>query len=289
MCDLIDLEVYDEDKNRFSPELKVDWLNRAQDHILGMINSQYVVSLHAVDVTEAVTLPGGISPTPCTIDFSALTYTVFRKHLGIMGIRNATGTGGLFLDYLDFNQYRQLISDGHTFATTNPAYMVRGSTIYMYPSTITHVDVYYMREPVNMVYNVASGNIAVGKVYTVTEYPYINGSTYAVTYNSVAYYDGQSFTGVTGKTTYTTSGVGTVSIPCELEDDIQDAVVEYAMHFGHELNGADQRADRKVARAYNMVQVINNKIDPENVAVRPIARTAGVVYRPDAVTNNGGR
>jgi len=279
MFDLIDIEIKDIDGNDYPNRLKVSWLNRAQDHILGLVNSQYVVSLHTVDTGKAITT--GAFAT------SGLTYTVFRKHLGIMGVKSADASG-IFLDPIDFAQYRQLISDGHTFATTKPAYMMRGSSIYVYPTTIASIDVYYMREPLDMAEDVASGYLVNGRTYTVCEFPYINGTTYYLTYGGFNKYDGQTFT-ATATASYTETGNGTVTVSCELEDDLQDAILEYAMHFGHALNGADALATFKVKRAYDMVQVINTKVDLEHAADYPLSRTAGVSYRPDLLTNIGGR
>lgn len=51
--------------------------------------------------------------------------------------------------------------------------------------------------------DIASGSISVNEEYIVTGYT-------SVTYNSVTYNDGDIFTGVTGVTTYSTSGTGTV-------------------------------------------------------------------------------
>ncbi len=57
---------------------------------------------------------------------------------------------------------------------------------------------------------IESGEIAYNNTYEVVEEPYINGSTYTVTYLGTGYTHGQTFTGVPGNKTFSESGTGIV-------------------------------------------------------------------------------
>jgi len=275
MYDFMDIAVKDEDGRLFTDALKTKWLNTAQDHIISLINSQYIVELHTVDAGE--------SPTTGVYAMSGLTYSVYRKHLGLMGVRVASG---VFCDFIDFEQYKQYVTDGYTFVATAPKYYVRGSSIYLFPTSISSIDVYYVRVPAVMTENVASGSIANGTVYTVNDYTTVK---YPST-TGTNYTDGQSFTGSTGDgTTYDVTGTGTVTIDCELEDDIQEAILDYSKGMARHEASDYAGAERDMAIAYQKVEVFNRKIDAAYQSYSDSSRTAYQQYRRDPIAAGGDR
>lgn len=275
MFDLMDIEIHDESGNVFADKLKLSWLNSAQDHMLSRVNGQYVTELHELDAAE--------TPTTGVYATSGLTYSIYRKHLGIMGVKVA---GGVFCDYITFEQYKRYVSDGYTFVATAPKYYTRKASVYLYPTSIASIDVYYMREPVDMVQDVASGSIADGKTYTVNNYttvvyPKTTGTTYT---------DGESFTGSTSDgTDYDVTGTGTVTVDCELEDEIQEMILDYAKHLACLTQRDATNSAINKANAYERADIINHKVDMERSSYRDSSRTAWTSYERDPLTGGGDR
>jgi len=277
MYDTIDIAVKDADGNEYSDLLKTAWLNKAQDHMLSLVNGDYVVELHTVDASE--------SPTTGVYAMSGLSYSVYRKHLGIMGVRNAA-TGGIFCEYVNFEEYKRLVSDAYTFVATSPLYYMRGSSIYILPTSITSIDVYYMREPCNMDNDVASGSIADGTVYTVNEYTTVKYPASTGT----EYTHGQSFTGTTANgSTYDVTGTGTVTVDCELEEELQEMILDYAKYLACLNAGNNEGAADNQTSAYTQADVVNKKADMERTANTSISRMAAVDYRNNSVAGGGDR
>jgi len=81
--------------------------------------------------------------------------------------------------------------------------------------------------------NIESGNIEYDVTYTVVEEPYVNGSTYTVTYNGVAKTNGETFTGLVGLKTYTVSaGTGIVVNTSSFTLPANTARQQYTLRMG---------------------------------------------------------
>jgi len=80
---------------------------------------------------------------------------------------------------------------------------------------------------------IASGDIQNGVEYGVTETPYIDGATYAVTYNGTEYNHGETFTGTVGKHEYDTSGTGVVELYSEHTLPANGANTSYRLRIAH--------------------------------------------------------
>lgn len=171
----------------FNQKTRLKLLNIAQDKVCTLIHSDYLVGLHMVDEEKSLT-SGAYA-------LSGLTYDIFHKNLGVMGVKIFEGA---FAEQINFQKYRQLTVDGRSYAATSPLFYFRGGSIYLLPTTTAKIDVYYMRKPYEMFFDVATGSIKVDAQYYVEDYT-------IVTYNSTVYNDGDTFTGVTGQTTYTTN------------------------------------------------------------------------------------
>jgi hypothetical protein len=90
---------------------------------------------------------------------------------------------------------------------------------------------YYLRylkapQTIDISTDVATGSIAAGTVYEVR-----NSDSSYVTYNGLNYYDGQTFTGVTGVTGYSESGTSTVHITIDLPVHTHDEIVKMAVNM----------------------------------------------------------
>lgn len=79
---------------------------------------------------------------------------------------------------------------------------------------------------------IPSGEIAAGVTYTVREKPYINGSTFKVTYNGVDKTHGQTFVGTVGNHAYTTSGTGIVELYSSHTLPANGAPTAYRLRIG---------------------------------------------------------
>lgn len=258
---LNDLNQAGTEPDEFNPDTRIKLLNMAQDKVCTLIHSDYLVGLHVLDSNKSLT--SGV------LALSGLTYDVFHKNLGIMGVKiNA----GAFAEQINFQKYRELTIQSRAYAAAAPFYYFMGGSIYLLPTTTTAIDIYYMRKPYDMAFDVASGSIEVDAQY------YNDGYT-KVTYNSADYASGATFTGVASKTTYTTTGSGYVQCLCELDSELRDIIVEYAAYIGFKYGKDTTRAKLAWDDSMTSINAINMKIDPQYATRTKVSREAGLMEK----------
>ena len=83
----------------------------------------------------------------------------------------------------------------------------------------------YLRKPatVDITTDIASGSIEADMVYEV-----VNADSSYVTYNGNNYYNGSTFMGVSGTSTYTESGISLIHVSCDLPEHTHDEIVKMA-------------------------------------------------------------
>lgn len=152
----------------------------------------YLLLSDAVEIsyTSDVTGSAGtktVGSTPITTDkYTAAIRDPFSEHIF----------------YKDYAEPLRLIQDNEIVFITDGTYII---------STDSAKISYIKRPQTVSIDDVTSGNIEEGVLYDVD-----NSDSSYVTYNSVNYYHGDTFTGVTAVTTYTESGISTVHITIDL-------------------------------------------------------------------------
>lgn len=260
MQSLVDLHINETNQikvgeSAFPPTLTLHWLNRSQDRLIGDLyyrNARNLLpELDGAVLTQSLGSSG-------EFDLALLTDTIFANYQAIDMVK-ISGTYGKPCRRISYAQHRELEKSSSTFSTESPVYYQRGTNIYVQPyTTDPDIDIYYMREPLTMDGNVATDGIVVGTTYYVRTAP--NTTTFTVTYNSVDYTDGDTFTGVTEQASYTVkTGGGFVEIHCELSTILQDVIIDLAVaegfFFGNDLrratvirNNARERIDELVVQ-----------------------------------------
>jgi hypothetical protein len=234
----------------------VSLLNRAQRNVIRHANRHLLPELD-------VTLSQQVLDENGRVDLTELSNAVFMKNKMIDGckIYSSTDTKGKFCFLRSFKEFRKFNDANETATLRNPFCYLRGDYLYVepYPST-----------------DVSSGDIESGVDY------YISLDYTTVTYNSVIYGPGDTFTGVDGVTTYTTTGSGVViacqyvdiyymrepvkmehgstealDVDCELSQDLQDVIIEFAAYWGYRFGKDLQRAKMCWEQAMELLGQLN--------------------------------
>jgi len=166
---------------RFNNTQLLMMLNTAQDALIKKFypREQLLRELD-VEVTDLVLDENG------AFDLSSLDNPIYMGANGLRAVKFQDAIKNC--SYISDEEYKIYQNRSHVYATDDPVYRVFGNKIYLLP--------FYDDE-------IESGDIEEDADY------YVGGYTTLV-YNSVTYTDGDTFTGVSGATDYTTTGSGTV-------------------------------------------------------------------------------
>jgi len=185
MIVLLSICLQDVNNQKFIPDILITWLNIGQDKAVNLLNYHQITEAD-VDVHDAVLYGDG------SFDLSGLAVKTANLD---KSVNRARFKDAKFARKISLQEWSKLKNDSYVFQTTDPRYYPRGTKIFFEP--FSHDDV-------------ATGSIEEGVVY-------VNYGYTTVTYNSVEYADGESFTGVSGVTSYTTTGTGEVIEAQEIE------------------------------------------------------------------------
>jgi len=217
--------------DEFPKELRVYLLNQAQNKVVHLIEHGLLTGLQITTSALSLTAPG-------KYDLTELSPVILGRTKGIFGV---THKDGKYCRLVSFDEFMQYTNADFTFLTSDPIMYFLGDEIQIRPFAASDTCVInYIQEPFKMYWNVASGSIVADVEY------YNNGYT-KVTYDEVEYTNGQTFTGVTGETTYTATGTGFVAANCMFGLTIQEIILDMAASIGFKIGG---RANRSLT-AYN--------------------------------------
>jgi hypothetical protein len=233
MCDLMNTYLGNLEANQRPMDIeKVLLFNEAQRRLIDDLHRGVTAADLVITVTNQ-----SIGSSDGSFDLSGLTYLIRDDNLDIEYVKLY---GGKYCHRMSEAEFQAMENAGYYYGDSDPVCIVRGDTLYVRPYAGQTIDIRYRREPFTMALDVASGSIETGASYTVRGYT-------KVTYNSVEYAADAPFTGVAGKTTYTTEGQGTVECNCELN----------AVHHLHIVGLACEAwVDESIrgARAYGMAE-----------------------------------
>ncbi len=157
MLNLLALRLEDAGKGKFPDSFKLDALNNAQIRVAQMIDNHYLTELEVLDTNIAVTTGAAL--------VSLLTYNVLRGSEGIQMIKKYD-TGGLYMNMIDIKNIKTTENPYLAGSVSNPLAYIFQNTIYILPTSITAIDVWYLKMPtpiLNKFQSSAHGTPQVGK------------------------------------------------------------------------------------------------------------------------------
>ena len=143
--DSLGMRLEDANKVDFTETLRLRALNDAQIKLANMLHTNYLTELQSLKT--GVTVTAGVTGT---LNNSLLTYNVLRGEQGIIKCR--ISSGGLWLHKLDIKDVKRTENSYLQGTTKNPLFYVFGNKIYVLPTTITSIDVLFLREPTTLLY-----------------------------------------------------------------------------------------------------------------------------------------
>jgi len=143
MVDLFGIILGDHKEDEFSPQLKVWLLNRSQEYMIKLLNSNVVDELFEEITDEAVDANGDI-------DLTALDYVPFDKSFGLLTVRL---TDSYICNKISNLERMKYINRTYSYSSGNSVYWVKGDKIHIEPYTAstTTVDIWMVRTPDTMV------------------------------------------------------------------------------------------------------------------------------------------
>ena len=225
-----------------------------------------------------------------------------QRNKGIDGIRI---TDGYYCRKISYDEYKKFVINNRVFSPMEPYYYLRGNYAYVVPfSTDTTVDLYYMRNPVEMSLNADGYNITINAHGTpsTTEFigadgqglsntnNYYNGSViYSVehsSYHVVTFYIGSSRTFTVEPAAlgnFTDSQIMRfethdfdLNVDCELADDIQDIINDRAASYMLDTIPSDIKqarnymikSDKILTRSNDKIKQLNEQYAPTDSVKR---------------------
>ncbi len=116
-------------------------LNQSTDRLLTMLKHGIVTDLDELDEAQALGSDGEYA-------LSSLSETVWQDMRGIDGIKH---TDGAFCNRISFNEFRIQNDQARSWTAEHPAYYARGDSVFILPFSGHTIDVYYRKEPTEMV------------------------------------------------------------------------------------------------------------------------------------------
>jgi len=285
MMNLLGLRLEDADKVTFTDVLKLRALNNGQLKVANLVHPGYLTELQYLQ--DSPTIATGV----ITIS-SAFTYGVLRGQQGIIRIKDIST--GLWLTPIDMMDVKRLENTYLAASAQNPMFYVFQNRIYLQPTTISDVDVYYLRVPAELLYPFTSNQADSGA--STTKFDGLTGESLSTTndaYNGAVIYNiekaayfvvtdyvgadleftvspaaGANFT--EGQTfyflTHTFDTLNLSGLDCPLNEALHELVVSFAEAECWRMDNKQPRADAVLQSAIAEVKLLNEVYkEPEGI------------------------
>jgi len=151
LIDMLALHVEDPEKRNFTNPFKVTALNNGVMKVVQELRTDYLTELQYIKT--GVTVTAGAT---AALTSSLLDYNVLRGGDGVIAVKDA-GTG-TWMHRITFQSLGKLKNQYLAGTKDNPLYYVFDNKIYVQPTTITSIDVYFLRQPSTLLHKfTASG------------------------------------------------------------------------------------------------------------------------------------
>ena len=138
---ILGLRVEDPAESVFTKQAKVDSINLAQKTICNIIDNGYLTELESI--SASVTVTSG------KVAFSTASIDPLRG--GITAIYD--NTNSKFCNMIEPKDVKRLENTYLNGSASNPVAYVFQATIYVKPITTTSIDIWYLKQPTDFVYN----------------------------------------------------------------------------------------------------------------------------------------
>ena len=129
------LRLEDAGENIFTSQMKINAINAGQKQIVNLVENKYLAELQVIKGNQAVS--GG------SVSFSTASITPIRD--GIVGIYDETNDK--WCTMIEPGEVKSLENSYLSGDTTNPTAHIFDETIYVNPTTIDTIDIWYLNSP----------------------------------------------------------------------------------------------------------------------------------------------
>lgn len=155
MLDNLGLRLEDPSKQTFTDSFKLKTLENAQIIITHLLNNDYITELQVIDANESVSSGDTL--------FTALDNDVLRGAEGIVDIKVYNGLWATKQDRTDIKKGENSLLVG---TTKNPLWWTFANIIKILPTTISAIDVWYLKMPVSPIFAFTSDALGGGAADT---------------------------------------------------------------------------------------------------------------------------
>jgi len=150
----------DADENIFTASFKLLQLNNAQDKLAHLLVNEYLTELEVLqshtDASGLISMDG--SGTTVADTQTATAYKVLRGAEGILKV--ACGDTGIFATRIPIRDLKKKENTYYAPSAANPLYHVFKNNIYVFPTSATLWDIYYLKVPTSLLCSFGIATIA---------------------------------------------------------------------------------------------------------------------------------
>lgn len=270
MIDLLALRLEDPDKTQFSDSYKLSTLDDSQILVAMLCDNDFLTEIQFIDSNNTV--------SSSKVLLSALDYDLLNGIMGIINVQNYTNS--YYAHRLGVKDLKKMENSYLVSSTTNPMYFPFAKAIYPYPTSLTALNIDYVKmpNPLRHAFTIASGstttftasgsqnlsttadiynghviyNIAEASYHVVTDY----GTSLDFTVSPAATsWSGDTFYFVTGDFEL----INLSAVTCELNSVLHESVVAFAEVECWKSAGKLDRAQTALKSAITMLQNITGQ------------------------------
>ena len=288
MIDLLGLRLEDAAKGNFTDATKLLTLNDGVKKVANLIHPGYLTELEYLK-TSVTLSSGAVAMTAANLD-----YKVLKGKAGVIKVK-VSGTSGLDCTPIDITDRKRTENSFNAGTVQNPLCYVFQNTLYVLPTTITTVDVYFRRVPNQLLYpfnaDQADSGASASKfdgrsadsLSTVNDY-YNGAVIYSLlydTYHVITDYVGADleFTVSPASTlgnftenqqfyflTHSFNELGLSGVDCDLNEALHELVVSFAEATCWKMDEKIDRSGSAYKAAMEEIGVLNSVYeDPEGI------------------------
>ncbi len=280
MVDLLASRLEDLDKRKFPDSAKLLALENAQLKIGNMLHDNYLTELQVIDTSQSI--GSGYE------DISDLTYKVLRGGEGIMNVKDSSG---LYLTRINLSDIKKTENTFYVGSLRNPVYYIYKNRIYVLPTTISAIDVYYLKIPSPLTFQFTSDQADAGASTTkfdgaaseglsASDDHYNNQVVYHQQANNIGYYTINDYTGSSLEFTIDQTAsqnfvesqdfyfitnnfdqTNLTGVTCDLNVSLHDIMVTLAEAECWKLDNKLDRSNTALNSALNEMDVLNSRYE----------------------------
>lgn len=274
MMDSFWTKITDENQNSFDPVEVLSLMKNSQYKLTGMLHPKIFRDTLGYK-QEGVTVTNGV------LDLDDLEHSVLNGKQGVLQVKI---TGGKYFTLFDIDDVKGRTENSLKSGTLNaPKGYVFQNKLYVFPTTITSIDIDYIKQPSPLIYEVAYNAmpspttnsfivpVQDGLVYT-TDY-YKDAVIYSLQHEKhfivTAGTAGGSFTVTPSASSNFTTGnyfyfvsapfdqTNLAGVEPDLDPSLHDLIVDLAVARAWEIDGQPERGKAVEASVINQINVLN--------------------------------